>query len=168
MDEFLGEFSKLGIEYGVGDFEGAGTYRFERDFKLLVVSQVGDEGNDNYKLSLFQCGLAHEVDFSIFQTELGIAELLGEFGPAFVDEFSGIVKAEQLVDQFWATVPAGSKNKHVMTAAARLWICLPDEVRKQLIDAESVASPKKRQDSFIAAVRRIARAEFRKLQGKEK
>jgi len=36
---------------------------------------------------------------------------------------------EMLVDEFWATVPDGFKNKHVLTAAAKIWLSIPEEDR---------------------------------------
>jgi len=75
---------------------------------------------------------------------------------------------EELIDPFWNTVPKGFKHKHVMSAVVKLWISLPEELRKQLIDAETVSSPTKGQDSFVEAVRQIARSEFEKLHRKAK
>ncbi len=45
---------------------------------------------------------------------------------------SARVSAE-LRSKFWATVPKGFKNKHVVTAAAKLWVELPPEVRHKLL-----------------------------------
>lgn len=53
VDEFLGEVTQLGIEDGVGDFEGAGTDGVESDFELSIVGEAGDEGEDHYELALF-------------------------------------------------------------------------------------------------------------------
>ena len=44
-------------------------------------------------------------------------------------------------DAFDETVPKGTNKQHVMTAMARLWISLPGEIRKQLIDAEAEDRP---------------------------
>lgn len=61
---------------------------------------------------------------------------------------SARVSAE-LRSKFWATVPKGFKNKHVMTAAAKLWVELPPEVRHKLLTSsyDNV--------SFVEVVRQI-------------
>ena len=43
---------------------------------------------------------------------------------------------EGLVDKFWATVPAGYKNKHVLAAAARIWISIPEDDRIAILAEE--------------------------------
>lgn len=68
---------------------------------------------------------------------------------------------DSLKDEFWATVPAGVKNQHVMTAAARLWVSLPADLRKQLIDAES-STQKGDRSPFVKAVQAIFRQEVSK------
>jgi len=61
---------------------------------------------------------------------------------------SARVSAE-LRSKFWATVPKGFKNKHVVTAAAKLWVELPPEVRHKLLTSsyDNV--------SFVEVVRQI-------------
>jgi hypothetical protein len=66
-----------------------------------------------------------------------------------------------LRDAFDATIPKGVNKQHVMTAMARLWVSLPAEVRKELIDAETENRPI--QDAWVEAVRQIARSEMEKL-----
>ncbi len=39
----------------------------------------------------------------------------------------------ELREKFWATVPKGFKNKHILTAAAKLWVELPRQVRQKLL-----------------------------------
>jgi len=77
---------------------------------------------------------------------------------------------EELIDPFWATVPRGFKHKHIMTAIARLWISLPEEYRKQLIDAESdlESKPGKAKDSLVEIMRKIAQDEFSRLHKSQK
>ena len=73
---------------------------------------------------------------------------------------------ESLKDAFWNTVPDGVKNQHVMSAAVRLWVSLPSEYRKILIDAESGA----RQGNaapFDQVLREIFRSEYRKTTQKK-
>ncbi len=71
---------------------------------------------------------------------------------------------EDLRDQFDAAIPNGTKKQHVMAAMTRLWVSLPQDVRRQLIDAESEGQPI--QDAWLEAVRKIAQDEFRRLSGK--
>ena len=73
---------------------------------------------------------------------------------------------EGLVDQFWDTVPKGVKNKHVLSAAARLWVSLPEELRRELFTAE--AEDNARSDAWVQAVRKIAAEEFEVLSRKSR
>lgn len=63
-----------------------------------------------------------------------------------------------LRDAFWETKPKGVIKQHVMSAAARLWIQLPESLRKELTDAESKidTNPDLANQSFVLAVQRIA------------
>ena len=67
----------------------------------------------------------------------------------------------ELADQFRATVPTTKKIQYAMSAAARLWVSLPPDLRKQLIDAED--GPEPPSDSLLNLVRKIAQDEFKKL-----
>ncbi|HBG78353.1 MAG TPA: hypothetical protein DDW84_05835 [Phycisphaerales bacterium] len=70
----------------------------------------------------------------------------------------------KLRDDFWATKRKGMTGQHVLSAAARLWIQLPAELRKELTDAESdiEKEPQKAKDSFVEAVRSIAKDEIQR------
>jgi hypothetical protein len=61
---------------------------------------------------------------------------------------------QSLRDSFWDTVPKGTNKQHVMAAVARLWISLPVEYQKMLIDAESSGKAIS-QSSLVEIVRQI-------------
>ncbi len=61
---------------------------------------------------------------------------------------------QTLRDSFWNTVPKGTNKQHVLAAVARLWISLPPEYQKMLIDAESEGKAVN-QNSLIEIVQRI-------------
>ena len=61
-------------------------------------------------------------------------------------------------EAFWATKPKGTSATHLMTTAANLWINLPRDLQKRLLDAED-SDP----DLFVEAVRQIAREQFELL-----
>jgi hypothetical protein len=61
---------------------------------------------------------------------------------------------QSLRDSFWNTVPKGTNKQHVMAAVARLWISLPPDYQKMLIDAESMGKAIG-QSSLIEIVQQI-------------
>ena len=68
----------------------------------------------------------------------------------------------KLAEEFFETVPAGFKNKHVFTAAIRLWVSLPSDVRLNLLSE----SKDKNSNSFVQLVRKIADEQIKKADSK--
>lgn len=56
---------------------------------------------------------------------------------------------EETRDEFWKTVPKGSKHGDTLGAAAKLWISLPEECRVRLVSQTMT------EDAFIELLRHI-------------
>jgi hypothetical protein len=68
-----------------------------------------------------------------------------------------------LNEAFDATVKKGTVKQHVFNAAIRLWVSLPEEYRRGLVDAESADSPQ-RENSLVEIINRIVDARFQQGQ----
>jgi hypothetical protein len=68
---------------------------------------------------------------------------------------------KKLRDEFWDTVPRGTVRQHVMAAAARLWVGLPEEYRKRLIDAEALGNGESTPASFMQIIEEVTKELFK-------
>jgi len=85
-------------------------------------------------------------------------------GPALDAQLNARIPAE-LAGLFNETISSGMTKQHVFNAMVRLWVSLPKDVRRNLVDDEA-GEDQKKDSSFVKAVRQIAETVYKHHQTK--